>query len=600
MDNRRILIIDDDPEILKVYYSILVPDDALSSANAEMTRLLLNNDPGEGHDAKRGFELDSALQGEEGLALVRQALAEGRPYALAFIDVRMPPGWDGMKTAAQIREIDPDIELVVVTAYSDRSLSEIVESVGTPDKLLFLRKPFDPEEVSQMALSLSCKWNLARKSEVRRHELEECIGERTVELEAVNKELHEKICEQKRAKKALLLVYDEFYQIFDTAADGMQVIDKDYTIVRVNEAFADLVRLDKKNIIGRKCYEVLGGPACHTEDCPLHQVMNGSPRIEYEEERRRTDGTTVPIIITSYPFREPDGELIGIVSSIKDITKWKNVEQTLRAFAADLERSNNDLQNFANTVSHDLQEPLMLIRSFGKRLLEKHSDGLNDKAQEYLARIDSSAKRMQDLINDLLIFSRVSTGRGSFRPVDLSAAIEDVISDLEMRIRATGGQVEAGVLPTIDADPMQMHQLFLNLIGNALKYHRPGCPPKIRITGRQNYDPELGREVCTVSVEDNGIGFKDIYAHKIFCIFQRLHDRRKYEGTGIGLAICKRIVEHHGGTIGAKSTPGEGSEFSVTLPVRQEPQLKPDSSEFAFSLHASLSEIPAAGQDTPQ
>jgi len=599
MDNRRILIIDDDPEILKVYHSILSPESAISDAGAEMARLLLNTAE-RNHGAGHGFELDSAPQGEKGLALVRQALEQGRPYAMAFIDVRMPPGWDGMKTAAEIRKADPDIELVVVTAYSDRSLSEIVGAVGAPDKLLFLSKPFDPEEVSQMALSLSSKWNLARNTELRRHELEKRIGERTAELVTVNKQLKKKVCEQRRAKKALLLAYDEFYQIFDTAADGMQVIDEEHTIVRVNEAFANLVRLDKKEIIGRKCYEVLGGSACHTPECPLHRIMNGASRLEYEEERIRSDGTAVPIIITSYPFREPDGKLIGIVSSIKDITKWKNVEQTLRAFAADLERSNNDLQNFANTVSHDLQEPLMLIRSFSKRLLERHSDGLVDKGQEYLARIDSSAKRMQALINDLLIFSRVSTDRRSFSPVDLDGVIANVIADLEMRIKTTGGQVEVSDLPAIEADPMQMHQLFLNLIGNALKYHRPDLPPRVKITSRQGYDPVLGREVCTVNVEDNGIGFENVYASRIFGIFQRLHDRRKYEGTGIGLAICKRIVEHHGGMIAAKSKPDEGSEFSVTLPVRQGSALKPDPSEFAFSLHASLSEIPAAEQDTPQ
>lgn len=584
MANRRVLIIDDDPEIQEVYRSILVPGATGNGSGAELFRLLNpETKPGSGED--RAFELDFALQGEQGFELVRDSVQHGRPYALAFIDIRMPPGWDGMKTAAEIRRLDPNVELVIVTAYSDRSLAEIVQAVGAPDKLLFLRKPFDPEEVYQMALSLTEKWNLARQTD-------ELVRERTADLRSVNKELQRQVCAHKRAEKALRQAYDEFYQIFDTASDGMQVIDQDFTIVRVNEAFADLVGLAKEKVIGRKCFEVFGGASCHTADCPLTQIIEGRHRVEYEEERERQDGSRVPIINTSYPFREPDGELIGIVSSVKNITKWKKVERTLRAFAAELERSNDDLQNFAYTVSHDLQEPLVLIRAFGKRLLEKHGGKLDENAREYLTRIDGSAKRMQDLIEGLLIFSRVTSDRRSFSAVDLAEVTDNVVADLEMRIKNSGGQVIVGELPTVDADPVQMHQLFLNLVGNALKYHSPDRPPRVEVSGVRSYDQVLDRPVCTVTVKDNGIGFEEAYVAQIFGIFQRLHNRNKYEGTGIGLAICKRIVERHGGEIGAKSRPGEGSEFSVTLPLRREAEGHRPLNEFELILDAPLSETP--------
>jgi light-regulated signal transduction histidine kinase (bacteriophytochrome) len=223
-------------------------------------------------------------------------------------------------------------------------------------------------------------------------------------------------------------------------------------------------------------------------------------------------------------------------------------------------------------ASHDLQEPLRKIQAFGDRLYRKFTDHLGEQGQEYLERISTAATRMRKLIDDLLSFSRVASRAHPFEPVDLSEVVRRVLGDLEESLLQSGGSVEVGRLPTIDADPTQMQQLMQNLIGNALKFHRPGVPPVVTIQGEIVTDEGVAGErppdsVCRLVVADNGIGFDEIYRERIFQIFQRLHGRSEYEGTGIGLAICRKIAERHGGAIGASSEPGQGATFVVTLPV---------------------------------
>lgn len=241
----------------------------------------------------------------------------------------------------------------------------------------------------------------------------------------------------------------------------------------------------------------------------------------------------------------------------------------------ELGRSNRELQDFAFVASHDLQEPLRKIQAFGDRLKSKHGPALNDEARDYLERMHRAAGRMHTLINDLLGYSRVTTKAQPFVQTDLKEIADDVADDLEARIQQTGGRVEIGELPTIDADPLQMRQLFQNLIGNALKFHRQDESPVVRVSGAPA-DKKKSKPTSTpangfvlIEVEDNGIGFDEKYLDRIFTPFQRLHGRGEYEGTGIGLAVCRKIVERHGGKLTAISTPGKGSKFLVTLPKKQ-------------------------------
>ena len=237
----------------------------------------------------------------------------------------------------------------------------------------------------------------------------------------------------------------------------------------------------------------------------------------------------------------------------------------------ELERSNRELQDFAFVASHDLQEPLRKIQAFGDRLETKHGPLLNEEARDYLQRMQSAAGRMHTLINDLLTFSRVTTKAQPFVRTDLNKVAEDVMSDLEVRLQETGGRVDLGQLPTIDADEMQMRQLFQNLIGNALKFHQTGKAPIIKIRAEISGNGN-GAEIETarLTVQDNGIGFDEKYLDRIFTPFQRLHGRGEYDGTGIGLAVCRKIAERHGGSLTAESRPGEGSTFIATLPVNQD------------------------------
>jgi signal transduction histidine kinase len=264
------------------------------------------------------------------------------------------------------------------------------------------------------------------------------------------------------------------------------------------------------------------------------------------------------------------------LSTLNATLEERVAERTAAAedHARELARSNVELEHFSSVASHDLQEPLRKIQMFGDRLRARLGDGLPEEPAADLERMQSAAARMQRLINDLLDFSRVTHRGKEFEPVDLGAVAEEVISDLEARVTELDARVDVSDLPVIDADRTQMRQLLQNLVGNALKFHREGEPPVIRVRGhvvpgqpaRFSGDPVVGAR-CVVTVEDNGIGFDEKYAERVFTAFERLHSRSSYDGTGIGLSIARKIVWRHGGDITAQSAPDQGATFTVTLPI---------------------------------
>ena len=238
--------------------------------------------------------------------------------------------------------------------------------------------------------------------------------------------------------------------------------------------------------------------------------------------------------------------------------------------------SNAELERFAFVAAHDLQEPLRKIRSFGDRLKIQCSDVLPEDGQGCVNRMQGAAERMQLLINGLMEYSRVRTQGETFTAVELTEIVHGVVSDLEDTISRVGGRIEIGDLPTIDADPMQMRQLFQNLVGNGLKYCREGVQPVVSITaspplisGGQRTHEIANSGQCEIIVTDNGIGFEMQHSASIFEVFKRLHGRSEYAGSGIGLSICRRIVERHHGRISAVGHVGEGAEFHISLPIRQ-------------------------------
>lgn len=245
-----------------------------------------------------------------------------------------------------------------------------------------------------------------------------------------------------------------------------------------------------------------------------------------------------------------------------------------------LEQSNDDLQKFAFVVSHDLKEPLRKIRVFCDRLLTKTGNGLDERGREYVGLIQETSDRMEGLIADLLQISRVTTHGASFSPTDLAEVIADAISNLAVRIEETGARIDMGPMPIVDADPTQMRQLFQNLLDNSLKYRKPNVPPEITVSAEVLLEPDPTRSdpdgrvgLCQITVRDNGLGFDQHDAAKVFALFQRLanpvHAGHAQEGSGIGLAVCRRIAERHGGAISVRARKDEGACFFVTVPVRQ-------------------------------
>ncbi len=280
---------------------------------------------------------------------------------------------------------------------------------------------------------------------------------------------------------------------------------------------------------------------------------------------------------TSIPHDQGElGQLAGSFDLMASALEQRKLERdraemAMQDYAAELERSNRELQDFANIASHDMQEPLRKILTFSELLQKRYSGVIDERGQDYLDRMDYSAHRLYDLINDLLAYSRVTTRAQPFTVVDLNEIARKVLNDLDLQIEQSGAKVNITSLTTLEADPTQMYQLLQNLVSNALKYHLPGVEPVIQITGLEaaHQTASGGNGVYQIQVSDNGIGFDEKYLDRIFQPFQRLHGRDEFEGTGMGLAICRKIVERHGGSITARSTPGGGTTFIIDLPTNQ-------------------------------
>jgi light-regulated signal transduction histidine kinase (bacteriophytochrome) len=264
-----------------------------------------------------------------------------------------------------------------------------------------------------------------------------------------------------------------------------------------------------------------------------------------------------PLIGEALHRFEMENEIVRARDELETRVKERTAE--LRTLMDELERSNADLQQFAYAASHDLQEPLRVVAGFVKLLEKRYKDKLDEKAHEFIEYSIDGVKRMQILIKDLLEYSQVGTKGRTFKPVNCSVALEQAIYNLHTALEESGTELTYDLLPTVMADASQMSRLFQNLIGNAIKFRSED--PKIHISSEQK-----GHE-WVFSVKDNGIGINPKHAERIFVVFQRLHTREEYEGTGIGLAICKKIVERHGGHIWVESEPGKGSTFYFTIPV---------------------------------
>jgi PAS domain S-box-containing protein len=397
---------------------------------------------------------------------------------------------------------------------------------------------------------------IAAELALYRTHLEELVGQRTAELESANTHLQAEIVERRRAEDQLRLQFT----VLQSAANGLVITGRDGTIQWVNAAFTKLTGYTAAEAVGQNPRVLKSGQ----QDAAFFQEMwqtIAAGRVWHGElVNRRKDGRLYPEEMTITPVTGADGKITHFVAVKQDIAERRRAEEALRHAAAELARSNQELQQFAYVASHDLQEPLRAVAGYVNLIESRFSDKFDDKGRQHIAGAVQGAMRMHTLITDLLELSRVGTHVSASGPTDLNAVLSQVTRNLSATIGETGARITSDPLPTLRVDAGQMAQLFQNLIGNALKFHGAE-PPVIHVSAQPPADgPWL------LAVRDNGIGIDPQYFERIFLIFQRLHTRKEYPGTGIGLAICRKIVERHGGRIWVESQPGRGSIFYFTLP----------------------------------
>lgn len=365
---------------------------------------------------------------------------------------------------------------------------------------------------------------------------------------------------------------DPFRRVVESAPYGMVVSDSEGRILMVNPQAEAMFGYPAAEFVTRRI-EDLVPPRFRGGHASLRGGFHVAPEPRPMGEGRdlygcRSDGSEFPIEIALTPLASGGDTLV--LSAVIDITRRKRDEEELRRYARRLERINAELESFASIASHDLQEPLRKIRMMGERLADISEGQLGDQGMDYLGRMIRAGDNMHRLIRDLLAFSRVGSGPGRFRLLPLEGPVREALAALDLMIEETGAEILVRDLPEAEVDEALLRQLFQNLIGNALKFRRDGIPPRIEVSGEAlTHRDQTDEHEVIIEVSDNGIGFEEQFHDRIFQVFQRLHSRSEFEGTGIGLAICKKIVDHHEGRIHARSRPGEGAVFTVILPIRQ-------------------------------
>jgi PAS domain S-box-containing protein len=370
------------------------------------------------------------------------------------------------------------------------------------------------------------------------------------------------VASQKSVEDLLRESEERFRSLFEEAPVAYHEIDRGGIVQRVNRAECALLGFAPEEMLGRPIWHfVVPEEQASSREAIRRKVSGEQPLAPFEREYRRRDGTILTLEIHENLIRDRGGAVIGIRSTLLDVTERRKAERTLVRQAEELARSNAELEQFAYVASHDLQEPLRMVASYTQLLARRYQGKLGPDADDFIHYAVDGANRMRVLINDLLAYSRVVRQEKPPAPVDLSTVFHIVLGNLGKALEETGARVTAGELPVIHADEIQMIQLFQNLIGNGIKFRGPD-PPVIRV------EAERQENLWRFAVRDNGIGLDPKFSERIFVLFQRLHSRSEYPGTGIGLSVCKRIVERHGGRIWVESEPGRGATFLFTIPAQ--------------------------------
>jgi len=538
----RILVIDDNPDIHKDFKTILLeeqPNKELDSLGTEVLgRSARKSAP------KSKYKLDFASQGKEGHEKIKQALSENRPYKLAFVDMRMPPGWDGLETIEHIWKTDPNIQVVICTAFSDHSWEDITQRLGRSQNLLILKKPFDSAEVAQLATALTEKWTLAKQASMKMGQLEQMTKERTHELEKANEQLQ-------HTKENLELIYR-------VVPSAIFTVDTNRRITSWNNKAAELTGYTAEEVIGKECSIFAFEPCCYK--CGLNANDVEKPVVGGECSIKRKDGQTLIVSKNADSLKDENGNIIGGIESFEDITERKEAELDQDELLKKVDNINKELKEFASIVSHDLKAPLRGIKTLANWILSGCADKLGDQANKQMNLILERVERMYSLIEGTLQYSRAGRVEGKQMQVNLNNFVPEIINMVVPPENIT--VTIENELPVIECEETHIMQIFQNLLSNAIKYmDKPQGWIKVGCVEQDGF--------WKFSVADNGPGIEEKHFEKIFKIFQALQTSPDFEGTGIGLTVAKKIVELYDGKIWLESKVGEGSTFFFTLPMQE-------------------------------
>jgi two-component system cell cycle sensor histidine kinase/response regulator CckA len=562
LKNNRILIIDDNPSIHDDIRKVLCGNGERNEALGN-TKALLFGDELPPTDQTR-FELDSARQGKEGLELVQQAVEAGRPYALAFVDVRMPPGWDGIETISRIWKLYPQLQVVLCTAYSDYSWAEMIRQIGKTDSLVILKKPFDNIEVLQLAHALTEKWLLNYQVKSRLNDLDQAVSQRTTELVSANEQLKQEIAERMQVEKALRLSEERFSKAFEASPIPMAIQSlRQDKFVDANQVFQELTGFSSAELIGRtpQGLNLWGGPV---ETTAVLDKLHQQRSVHDLPCRLRTKSGQLRDILLSVELFELDVEPL-LLTIAQDITEQIALENQLRQ-AQKMEA----VGQLASGVAHDFNNILTVILGHSTLLLATKPTESSD--HKPLQTIAAAAERASKLIRQLLTFSRKQAAQMS--AMDIGSTLT-AIADMLPRVLPENIAVSidaAPGLPQINADAGMIEQMLMNLAVNA----RDAMPEGGRLTlsaevlevspvfAQSNRDARPGRFLC-LRVADTGCGMPpEVLSH----IFEPFFTTKPVgKGTGLGLATVYGIAQQHQGWVEVQSQPNQGTTFRIFIPT---------------------------------
>ncbi len=561
--SHRILVIDDNPRIHEDIRKILCPPAAVADLDEDAATLF--GDSKTPSQLSR-FEIDSALQGQEGLALVQKALAEGRPYSMAFVDVRMPPGWDGIETIEHVWKTYPELQIVICTAYSDHSWDQIIEKLGKSDSLLILKKPFDNVEVLQLAHALTKKWVVTRQAKTRMDDLEAIVENRTAELVGANKNLLTEMTRRTKIEMALCASEDRFHKSFESALVSLAVINADtLEHTDVNASYLSLIGYSREQVMGKSLsnLNLTENPA--GLDDAIKTLRTGERVHNLELNIRRADGDIRQTQISIVPMTL--GDKTCFLAAVLDITDQRRLEAQLRQ-----SQKMEAIGQLAAGIAHDFNNLLTIILGHTSMLIMK-ANADQDVAKS-LNQVKLAGERAAGLTRQMLAFSRKQVLQR--KPVNLTATI----SSMEKMVHRLVGETIAfniqcaEKVPCILADESNIEQVLLNLIVNARDAMPQGgkitiTASEMKLSGAETRRHEDAREgkFVVLTVSDNGSGMSAATQHRLFEPFFTTKPVGK--GTGLGLSTVYGIVKQHEGWIELQSAEGAGTTFRIFFPATE-------------------------------